>query len=78
MIYDNKIINNRQFKSSQSALEFSDSLPQSSVSTTALHKSLSPAMAPFITIQVTALNPTRILLPALYTAHRLPFPLTSL
>ena len=26
MIYDNKIINNRQFKSSQSALEFSDSL----------------------------------------------------
>lgn len=27
MIYDKKITNNRQFKSCQSALEFSDSLP---------------------------------------------------
>ena len=29
MIYDKKITNNRQFKSCQSALEFSDSLPLS-------------------------------------------------
>ena len=28
MIYDKKFTNNQQFKSSQSALEFSDSLPR--------------------------------------------------
>ena len=40
MIYDKKFTNNQQFKSSQSALEFSDSLPLPAKHHTAFHHTI--------------------------------------